>query len=51
VSGEAKATAVAAALREGTTADQIPAAGVHGVRATRWLLDRAAADELPVTLR
>jgi 6-phosphogluconolactonase len=51
VSGEAKATAVAAALREGTTADQMPAAGVHGVRATRWLLDRAAADELPVTPR
>jgi 6-phosphogluconolactonase len=51
VSGEAKAPAVAAALAEGTTAEQLPAAGVHGVRATRWLLDRAAADGLPVTLR
>jgi 6-phosphogluconolactonase len=51
VSGEAKAPAVAAALAEGTTAEQLPAAGVHGARATRWLLDRAAADELPVTPR
>jgi 6-phosphogluconolactonase len=51
VSGDAKAPAVAAALAEGTTPEQVPAAGVHGVRATRWLLDRAAAAELPVSLR
>jgi 6-phosphogluconolactonase len=48
VSGGAKAPAVAAALAEGTTAEQLPAAGVRGLRATRWLLDRAAAGELPV---
>jgi 6-phosphogluconolactonase len=51
VSGGAKAPAVAAALAEGTTAEQLPAAGVRGLRATRWLLDRAAAGELPVPLR
>jgi 6-phosphogluconolactonase len=47
VSGEGKAPAVAAALAQGTDPDQLPAAGVHGVRATRWLLDRAAAGRLP----
>ncbi|TQN42440.1 6-phosphogluconolactonase [Blastococcus colisei] len=47
VSGEAKAPAVAAALRESTDPVQLPAAGVHGVRATRWLLDRPAAGKLP----
>jgi 6-phosphogluconolactonase len=47
VSGEGKAGAVAEALAAGTDAVQLPAAGVHGVRATRWLLDRAAADRLP----
>ncbi|MFD2094251.1 6-phosphogluconolactonase [Blastococcus deserti] len=47
VSGEAKAPAVAAALAEGTDPVQLPAAGVRGVRATRWLLDRAAAGKLP----
>jgi 6-phosphogluconolactonase len=46
VSGEAKAPAVAAALAEGADPVQLPAAGVHGVRATRWLLDRAAAGKL-----
>jgi len=51
VSGEAKAPAVAAALAEGTTAEQLPAAGVRGLRATRWLLDRAAAGELPAPPR
>ncbi|HEV2845165.1 MAG TPA: 6-phosphogluconolactonase, partial [Thermoanaerobaculia bacterium] len=50
-SGEAKAPAVAAALTEGMTAEQLPAAGVRGLRATRWLLDRAAAGELPVPPR
>ena len=48
VSGEAKAPAVAAALTEGTDPVHLPATGVHGIRATRWLLDRAAAGELPV---
>jgi 6-phosphogluconolactonase len=47
VSGEGKAPAVAAALGEETDPVQLPAAGVHGVRATRWLLDRAAAGKLP----
>jgi 6-phosphogluconolactonase len=46
VSGEAKAPAVADALA-GVDAVQLPAAGVHGRRATRWLLDRAAAGRLP----
>jgi 6-phosphogluconolactonase len=46
VSGEAKAPAVAQALAGADPAD-LPAAGVHGARATRWLLDRAAAAELP----
>jgi 6-phosphogluconolactonase len=46
VSGEAKAPAVAAALA-GATPAQLPAAGVHGVRATRWLLDRDAAGKVP----
>jgi 6-phosphogluconolactonase len=46
VSGEAKAPAVAQALG-GADAAQLPAAGVHGTRATRWLLDEAAAAKLP----
>jgi 6-phosphogluconolactonase len=46
VSGAAKAPAVARAL-SGADAAELPAAGVHGTRATRWLLDRAAAAELP----
>ena len=46
VSGSAKAPAVARALTAGTTPDELPAAGVHGRRATRWLLDAAAAAEL-----
>jgi 6-phosphogluconolactonase len=50
VSGEAKAPAVAAALA-GADPVQLPAAGVHGRRATRWLLDRAAAGELPAPPR
>ncbi|MGY1638325.1 6-phosphogluconolactonase [Geodermatophilus sp. SYSU D00742] len=49
VSGEAKAPAVAAALRSGAEPQQLPAAGVHGRRATRWLLDAAAAGELDAT--
>jgi 6-phosphogluconolactonase len=46
VSGEGKADAVAQALA-GTDPLQVPAAGVHGRRATRWLLDAAAASKLP----
>jgi 6-phosphogluconolactonase len=46
VSGEGKAPAVARALQEDAGPQQLPAAGVHGRRATRWLLDAAAASEL-----
>jgi 6-phosphogluconolactonase len=47
VAGEGKAPAVAAALDVAADPVRLPAAGVHGVRATRWLLDRAAAGRLP----
>ena len=46
VSGEAKADAVAQALA-GADRVQLPAAGARGRRATRWLLDAAAASKLP----
>ena len=46
VSGEAKAPGVARALA-GAEPQELPAAGVHGTRATRWLLDAAAASKLP----
>jgi 6-phosphogluconolactonase len=46
VSGAGKAPAVARALESGDSAAQLPAAGVRGVRATRWLLDEDAAGEL-----
>ena len=46
VAGEGKAPAVAAAI-SGADPVQLPAAGVHGRRATRWLLDAAAAGKLP----
>jgi 6-phosphogluconolactonase len=46
VAGEGKAEAVAAALSGADPVD-LPAAGVHGTRATRWLLDEAAAGKLP----
>jgi 6-phosphogluconolactonase len=46
VTGEGKAPAVARAL-SGADPVELPAAGVHGRRATRWLLDAAAAAELP----
>jgi 6-phosphogluconolactonase len=46
VAGAAKASAVTRALA-GADPDELPAAGVHGTRATRWLLDEAAAGELP----
>ena len=48
VTGEAKAPAVADALA-GADRRQLPAAGAHGTRATRWLLDAAAASRLPTT--
>ncbi|WP_235927889.1 6-phosphogluconolactonase [Goekera deserti] len=44
VAGEGKAEAVATAL--GPDGAGLPAAGVHGTRATRWLLDAAAASRL-----
>ena len=50
VAGESKATAVAMAL-SGAGRVQIPAAGVQGTRATLWLLDEAAAKDLPRALR
>ena len=46
VAGEGKAEAVAQALA-GADPAQLPAAGVHGRQATRWLLDAAAAGKLP----
>ncbi|SDF02023.1 6-phosphogluconolactonase [Blastococcus aurantiacus] len=46
VAGEGKAEAVARAL-SGADSRELPAAGVHGTRATRWLLDAAAAGGLP----
>ncbi|TFV59322.1 6-phosphogluconolactonase [Geodermatophilus sp. DF01-2] len=46
VSGAAKAPAVAQALTGGATPGELPAAGVHGRRATRWLIDVDAASEL-----
>jgi 6-phosphogluconolactonase len=46
VSGGGKAPAVARAL-SGADPVELPAAGVHGIRATRWLLDEAAAADLP----
>lgn len=44
--GAGKAEAVAAAL-SGADRTRIPAAGVRGRERTRWLLDRAAASQLP----
>jgi 6-phosphogluconolactonase len=46
VAGKGKAPAVAQALR-GASPSELPAAGVHGRQATRWLLDADAASELP----
>ncbi len=46
VSGEGKADAVARALG-GADPLEVPAAGACGRRATRWLLDAAAASRLP----
>jgi 6-phosphogluconolactonase len=44
--GSAKAAAVGMAI-SGAGAIQVPAAGVHGVSRTLWLLDRAAAAQVP----
>ncbi|HKG51577.1 MAG TPA: 6-phosphogluconolactonase [Actinomycetales bacterium] len=49
VGGEDKAAAVGLALR-GAGAVQAPAAAVSGRRATLWLLDRAAAAQVPPAL-
>jgi 6-phosphogluconolactonase len=48
--GPEKANAVGMALA-GAGPVQIPAAGVHGVDNTLWLLDRAAAHEVPPRFR
>jgi len=48
--GEGKAQAVGLALA-GAGPVQVPAAGVNGVNRTLWLLDRAAAREVPRTAR
>ena len=48
--GSAKASAVRMALSGGGPV-QVPAAGVHGVDRTLWLLDRAAAAEVPPKFR
>lgn len=44
VAGEDKAESVARVLG-GAAVEQAPAAGVTGIRATRWLLDQAAASQ------
>jgi 6-phosphogluconolactonase len=49
-SGGGKAGAVALALAEGGPV-QVPAAGVRGVSRTVWLLDRAAAAQVPLRAR
>ncbi len=49
VAGDDKAAAVSMAL-SGAGHVQVPAAGPSGQRATRWLLDRAAATRLPAGL-
>ena len=48
--GPEKANAVGMALA-GAGPVQVPAAGVHGVDNTLWLLDRAAAREVPPRFR
>jgi 6-phosphogluconolactonase len=48
--GTEKAGAVGMAL-SGAGPVQVPAAGVHGVDRTLWLLDRAAAAQVPLRLR
>ena len=50
VSGAEKAPMVALAL-QGAGRVQVPAAGAVGTERTLWLLDEAAASELPADLR
>ena len=47
VAGDDKADAVAAALAPGADRWDVPASGVRGTEATRWLVDAAAASALP----
>ena len=49
--GTEKAGAVGMALTSHVGPVQLPAAGVHGVERTLWLLDRAAAAEVPPSMR
>ncbi len=49
-SGAEKAAAVGMALK-GAGPAQVPAAGVHGGERTLWLLDRAAAAQVPPSFR
>jgi 6-phosphogluconolactonase len=49
VSGEDKATPVRLAL-EGAPKQKIPAAGVRGRQRTLWLIDQAAASQLPYSV-
>lgn len=46
VAGAGKAEAVGRALG-GAADDEVPAAGAHGVIQTLWMLDRAAASQIP----
>jgi 6-phosphogluconolactonase len=46
VAGSDKADAVASALAPGADRWDVPASGVRGSVATRWLLDQAAAANL-----
>ncbi|MDQ6896958.1 MAG: 6-phosphogluconolactonase [Actinomycetota bacterium] len=48
VAGADKADAVAAALAPGADRWDVPASGVHGTAATRWLVDTAAASALNI---
>ncbi len=48
--GAEKAAAVGMALK-GAGSAQVPAAGVHGGERTLWLLDRAAAAQVPPSIR
>ncbi|GAA1874251.1 6-phosphogluconolactonase [Lapillicoccus jejuensis] len=47
VAGDDKGEAVAAALAPGADRWDVPASGVRGEEATRWLVDEAAASRLP----
>lgn len=51
VAGADKALAVGRALAPDATVDEVPACGPRGRRRTLWLLDSAAAAEVPTDLR